>query len=278
METIKLAVIDDNESFVKELTDCIGQDPAYQLTGTAGNGVDGCRLIREKEPDVVILDIIMPKMDGLTVMDRVLNDERQRRQPAFVVISAVGREEIAQEAFELGARYYIRKPVDPQTVMAKLRLLSRRENRLRMSGALALREIRPNTGMAAEASGFYFTGNPQVDVTNILQEIGIPAHIRGYQYLRDAVVLALESPSVLESVTRKLYPVVAENFSTTTGRVERAIRHAIEAAWSRGKMEALERIFHSGINLDRGRPTNSEFIAQLTDKLMMEYKISLSNK
>ena len=277
METIRLAIVDDNESFVDALTETISDDPNYQLAGVAFDGEDGLRMIREKKPDLVILDIIMPRMDGLTLMDRILHADSSADVPAFVVVSAVGREEIAQEAFELGARYYIRKPVDPAVVLGKLRRISRGEMPAKMPYPI-LRGPAHMVSMAAERPRYYFTGNPQIDVTSILQEIGVPAHVRGYQYLRDAILLSMESPSLLTSASKKLYPKVAEEYATTTGRVERAIRHAIESAWNKGGMEEMNRMFQCEFNMKKGRPTNSEFIAQISDKLTMEYKIALSNK
>ena len=277
METISLAIVDDNESFVDALKEKVTEDPEYQLAGVAYNGEDGLRLIRVKKPDIVILDIIMPRMDGLTVMDRIQYEEGSRHTTDFIVVSAVGREEIAQEAFELGARYYIRKPVAPETVMGKVRRLSKGDFTVKTTYPL-LRGSSQVVMMAAERPRHYFTGNPQIDVTSILQEIGVPAHVRGYQYLRDAILFSMESPSLLTSASKKLYPKVAEEYSTTTGRVERAIRHAIESAWNKGGMEEMNRLFRSEFNMKKGRPTNSEFIAQISDKLTMEYKIALSNK
>ncbi len=266
MEKIRVAIADDNEVFLRELGARISGDNSMQLVGAARNGEEICRIIREECPDVVTLDLIMPRKDGLAVMDTVLKEEGYKKHPSFIVVSAVGKDRIAQEAFELGADYYLRKPVELSSVTAKIRNSFLRNHALELNSRAVLRE----------EPASYVSGNPVGDLSSILVELGIPAHIKGYQFLKEAVLICLDHPECLDSVTRKLYPLIAEKYHSTPSRVERGIRHAIEVAWERGRMDMIERIFGYSSNIRTEKPTNCEFIALLTDKLSLEYKNGLS--
>lgn len=232
------------------------------MVGKAGNGEDLIEIIREKKPDVVLLDIIMPKLDGLTVMDRV-NQDSNLRKPAFIVISAVSQEKMTEDAFELGADYYILKPFDNETVVNRIKRVRTRQLR----NASKTKKI-----SAYESQKAYMEHNLETDVTNIIHEVGVPAHIKGYQYLRDAIIMSVNDMEMLNSITKILYPTIAKRHQTTPSRVERAIRHAIEVAWSRGKMDTIEELFGYTVSGGKGKPTNSEFIALIADKIRLEYK------
>ena len=247
MEKLNVAIADDNEKMVEVLGQIIEEDKDLELVGKAHNGEEICNIIREKEPDVVVLDIIMPKMDGLAVMEKFANDKSLKKIPSFIVVSAVGQERITENAFNLGADYYILKPFDNQMLLNRIKHVRRAsERRIRQIGRQPERtEDNPVP-----------VRNLETDVTNIIHEIGVPAHIKGYQYLRDAIILSVNDMEMLNSITKILYPTIAKKHQTTASRVERAIRHAIEVAWSRGKM----------------KPTNSEFIALIADKIRLEYK------
>ena len=265
MEKLNVAIADDNERVVSLLEHIVSQDKDLQVVGKAGDGEALCQIIREKEPDVVLLDIIMPKVDGLTVMDRVNRDTSIRHHPAFIVISAVGQEKITENAFELGADYYILKPFDNELVLNRIK-----STRLHKDKASAqVRRVN-----AYESQKEYMNRNLETDVTNIIHEIGVPAHIKGYQYLRDAILMAIEDDDIINAVTKRLYPAVAKKHSTTSSRVERAIRHAIEVAWDRGDVDVLNSYFGYTIHNGRGKPTNSEFIAMISDKFRLQLKIS----
>ena len=203
----------------------------------------------------------MPKMDGLTIMEKVNQDTTLKKRPAFIVVSAVGQERITEDAFNLGAAYYILKPFDNEM------LLNRIKN---------VRGLTPRRGdfrgTAAEGRNPRQERNLELDVTNIIHEIGVPAHIKGYQYLRDAIILSVEDMEMLNSITKILYPTIAKKYQTTPSRVERAIRHAIEVAWSRGKMDTIDELFGYTVSTGKGKPTNSEFIALIADKIRLEYK------
>ena len=240
MEKINIAIADDNERMQEMLGNVIKQDDTLELIGQTGNGNDIYSIIRDKEPDVVLLDIFMPKMDGLTVMEKVNEDKNLKKRPAFIVVSAVGEERITEDAFRLGAYYYVLNPRN-FTNPGKEPICPP-ENSL------------------------------EIDVTNMIHEIGVPAHIKGYQYLRDAILLSVEDTEMLNSITKILYPTIAKRHQTTSSRVERAIRHAIEVAWSRGKMDTIDELFGYTVNNRKGKPTNSEFIALIADKIRLELK------
>ncbi len=264
MEKLNVAIADDNEKMVEILSRMIEEDKDLTLVGKAHNGEEICNIIKEREPDVVVLDIIMPKMDGLTVMENCQHDHMLKKTPAFIVVSAVGQERITEDAFSLGAEYYMLKPFDNQVLLNRIKNLRRRSDR-------RIREnVRPS--VVREESGAYGTRNLETDVTNIIHEIGVPAHIKGYQYLRDAIILAVNDIEMLNSITKVLYPTIAKKHQTTPSRVERAIRHAIEVAWSRGKMDTIDALFGYTVSTGKGKPTNSEFIALIADKIRLEYK------
>ena len=263
MEKLNVAIADDNERIVDLLDHIVSSDSELQVVGKAGNGEDLYEIIRKKEPDVVLLDIIMPKVDGLTVMERVNKDTEVKKRPAFIVITAVGQEKITEDAFALGANYYILKPFDNDMVI----------NRIKHTRAVKeknFQEIRKVN--AYENKNEYMERNLETDVTNIIHEIGVPAHIKGYQYLRDAIIMSVGDMDMLNSITKILYPTIAKKHQTTPSRVERAIRHAIEVAWSRGKMDTIDELFGYTVNGGKGKPTNSEFIALIADKIRLEYK------
>lgn len=264
MEKLNVAIADDNEQMVEILGRMIEEDKDLTLVGKAHNGEEICNIIKERQPDVVVLDIIMPKMDGLTVMENCNNDHMIKKTPAFIVVSAVGQERMTEDAFSLGAEYYMLKPFDNQVLLNRIKNLKRRgDRRLRDN-------VHQNT--AREEAAAYGKRNLETDVTNIIHEIGVPAHIKGYQYLRDAIILSVNDIEMLNSITKVLYPTIAKKHQTTPSRVERAIRHAIEVAWSRGKMDTIDALFGYTVSTGKGKPTNSEFIALIADKIRLEYK------
>ena len=263
MEKLNVAVADDNEKMVEILGQIIEEDKDLELVGKAHNGEEICKIIREKEPDVVVLDIIMPKMDGLAVMEQFVHSSNLKKIPAFIVVSAVGKERITEDAFSLGADYYVLKPFDN-------RMLLNRIKHVRSIGEKKYREINRQPAKQEESS--VALGNLETDVTNIIHEIGVPAHIKGYHYLRDAIILSVNDMEMLNSITKILYPTIAKKHQTTSSRVERAIRHAIEVAWSRGKMDTIDALFGYTVSTGKGKPTNSEFIALIADKIRLEYK------
>ncbi len=260
MEHLSVAIADDNQRILDMLETVIGMDKELNLVGKAKNGEEMCQIIKDKQPDVVLLDLIMPKMDGLTVMEQVSQDKNVSKRPYFIVVTAVGQERITEDAFNKGANYYIMKPFNNEMLLNRIKSVRKmfRNNEKKSEDT--------KTGNAVRGE------NLENRVTNMLHEIGIPAHIKGYHYLRDAIIMAVEDMDVLNAITKILYPTVAKKYQTTSSRVERAIRHAIEVAWSRGKLDTLDELFGYTVSTGKGKPTNSEFIALIADTIQLEYK------
>ena len=260
MEHLNVAIADDNQRILDMLETVISMDKELNLVGKAKNGEEMCQIIKDKKPDVVLLDLIMPKMDGLTVMEQVSQDKNVSKRPYFIVVTAVGQERITGDAFNKGANYYIMKPFNNEMLL----------NRIKSVRKMFRNNDKKNEDTKSENA---VNGeNLENRVTNMLHEIGISAHIKGYHYLRDAIIMAVEDMDVLNAITKILYPTVAKKYQTTSSRVERAIRHAIEVAWSRGKLDTLDELFGYTVSTGKGKPTNSEFIALIADTIQLEYK------
>lgn len=265
MAYIKVLVVDDNKRIVNILKEAVEREADMEVVGTAADGEEALHMIQMLHPDVVLLDLIMPKIDGLGVMER-LQRGRQENIPETIVVSAVSQEKVAENAFRLGAAYYVLKPFDPRVVISRVREV----------GSRGRQESDKESGKVIstvfENRNRRMSDSLESDVTDIIHEIGVPAHIKGYQYLRDAIIMSVNDNDMLGSVTKVLYPSIAKRHKTTSSRVERAIRHAIEVAWSRGRMETIEELFGYTVNSGKGKPTNSEFIALISDKIRLEYK------
>lgn len=261
MGRLNVAIADDNERILDILEEIVSNDEELTLVGKADNGEDMYQIIKNKEPDVVLLDLIMPKMDGLSVMELVQEDRTLKKTPDFIIITAVGQERITEDAFKRGANYYIMKPFNNEMVLNRIKDTHREMKHTKKSMG-GVPEVRRDIG----------EGSLENRVTNMIHEIGIPAHIKGYHYLRDAIMMAVEDMDVLNAITKILYPTVAKKYRTTSSRVERAIRHAIEVAWSRGKLDILDELFGYTVSNGKGKPTNSEFIALVSDTIRLEKK------
>lgn len=248
---IKVLVADDNREFCEILGEYIKKQSDMRLFGVAHSGREALELMEGETPDVLILDVIMPHLDGIGVLEELNDEGHAGQKPKVMVLSAFGQESVTQRAFQLGADYYVLKPFNLEVLGKRIREMAR--------SAANGDAIPKNTKRSLD-----------VAVTNLLHEIGVPAHIRGYLYLRDAIILVANKVEIMGAVTKELYPAIARRYNTTPSRVERAIRHAIEVAWNRGNVDLLGRIFGHTINFERGKTTNSEFIAMLADKLRME--------
>lgn len=264
MSNINVAIADDNERIRHNLKDLVSKEQDMTIVGSAADGVDAVSMIRRTHPDVVLLDIIMPRMDGLGVLEEIQKDKKMEKKPAFIVLTAMEQEMITREALALGAWYVILKPFDQNSLMKKIRQVKSGKRTKEDGGKLiSMEKEQTDTDMEYQL---------EVIVTNIIHEIGVPAHIKGYQYLRDSIMMAVTDMDILNSITKQLYPTIAKMHKTTPSRVERAIRHAIEVAWNRGKMDTIHELFGYTIQSGKGKPTNSEFIALISDKIRLEYK------
>ncbi|WP_416149569.1 sporulation transcription factor Spo0A [Salipaludibacillus sp. HK11] len=264
MKNLRVCVADDNRELVNLLEDYIQSQEDMDVVGKAYNGQECLNLVEEVQPDVLILDIIMPHLDGLAVLEK-LNDVELKNRPNIIMLTAFGQEDVTKKAVDLGAAYYVLKPFDMDTLMNKIRDVSGQGKVLygHRSSQTAAEMRRENKPMNLDAS-----------ITSIIHEIGVPAHIKGYMYLREAITMVYNDIELLGSITKVLYPDIGKKFNTTASRVERAIRHAIEVAWSRGNIESISKMFGYTVNVSKAKPTNSEFIAMVADKLRIEHKVS----
>ena len=267
MTALNVAIAEDNPKTLELLNDMLKNEEGINIVGNAETGEDAYKMILNSEPDIVLLDVVMPGMDGVEVMEKVKTEGDFKKKPSFIMVSAAGSENVTEDSFRMGANYFIMKPFEKDSVIEKIRRVASYRAKPRMEDPEDPRKVKPYGDLEE-----YRGRNLEKDVTQILHEIGVPAHIKGYQYLRDAITASVEDQDMLSSVTKVLYPNIAKKHQTTPSRVERAIRHAIEVSWSRGKMETINEIFGYTVSNGKGKPTNSEFIALLSDKIRLDYK------
>lgn len=236
---------------------------------STGNGSKALEVIKKQSPDVIVMDMVLPGIDAIGIIEEMGKSELNRKKPVIIIETALRMENLVARALEAGADYYMMKPVSNRMLVQRIFQLLEREplpqENVNVPDAEILTEKKENKR---------FSGDLEVDVTNILLEIGIPAHIKGYQYIREGIIMSFYDRNMLHYITKFLYPAIAKKYKTTASSVERTIRHAIEIAWSRGNVEILEEIFGNTILTGKGKPTNSEFMALLTDKLHLEYRRS----
>lgn len=260
---IKIVIADDNKEFSNILSDYLKSQADLEVVAVAGDGLEAVKMVEAYHPDVLVLDIIMPHLDGLGVLEKI-NSTQSMAAPRVIVLSAVGQDKITQRAINLGAEYYVVKPFDMEIFTKRIR---------QMFTSSQPSEVHRPQSMYHETSVYSDANTLEAEITNIIHEIGVPAHIKGYLYLREAITMVVNDVELLSAVTKELYPNIAKKYNTTSSRVERAIRHAIEVAWSRGQIETINRIFGYTIHNDKGKPTNSEFIAMVADKLRLKSKL-----
>ena len=270
MENNKISVViaDDNKEFCNILNDYLLNQRDIVVTGVAKDGIEAIKLIQEKKPDLVVLDIIMPHLDGLGVLEK-LNTMNIEPMPRIIVLSAVGQDKITQRAITLGADYYVVKPFDMDVFTKRIRQM--------FNNTISSDQVKKSVSISDTEEIRIKRNEPldlETEITGIIHEIGVPAHIKGYMYLREAISMVVNDVELLSAVTKELYPNIAKKYNTTASRVERAIRHAIEVAWSRGQVETINKIFGYTIHNGKGKPTNSEFIAMVADKLRLKNKVS----
>ena len=244
-----ILILESNETFAAQLSECFGQ-AGYAVCGVTGDGTEGVQLLEKQSPDVCVVSLLLKGVDGFTVMERA----RQAGVKAdFIVLGNFSDDKIINRAIALGARYYLMKPVAAQIVEERVEEITREDEAL-----VRERFERRKAGSLDER------------ISNIFISIGIPPNIKGYSYLREGIKMAVADPRVINNVTKELYPVIGEKYATTASKVERAIRHAIEVAWNRGRIDAINAIFGARVYIGTEKPTNSEFIALVADKLILE--------
>lgn len=247
MSTTKILLADADEEFRILLADVINGESDMEVAGSVGDGEEALKLVCSGGVDVLVMDLVLSGIDGLELLRQM--GELSSHRPTVLVVSGFTRGNVVNQAAALGADFFMTKPCRMDSITERIRLL--------------------RVGGLDVASG---RQSLETLVTAIIHEIGVPAHIKGYQYLREAILIAVEDMDVINAVTKVLYPEVAKRFGTTASRVERAIRHAIEVAWDRGDLETLQRYFGYTVNSAKGKPTNSEFIAMIADRLQLQQK------
>ena len=246
-----VVIADNSEEFCSALTSALHQTDRFRVLDTANDGERAIALVSEQKPDILVLDMMLAKKDGISVLKAIGALEHK---PTVLATSGFITDYVASAAANLGVRYLMLKPCDTSAVVERLE------------------EIRGGESLRTPAARHSSQQNIETMVTNIIHEIGVPAHIKGYQYLREAIIIAVEDMDVINAITKILYPQVAKTFQTTPSRVERAIRHAIEVAWDRGDLDTLQKFFGYTVSNTKGKPTNSEFIALIADKLQLQLK------
>ena len=250
---IKTYIADAGDEYRTVFKNAMDADGGFIVTGCTGDGNEAAVRIKETKPDVVLMDIVLSGTDGLGVMEEIASMPDSQK-PIFVIVSSFMSEHLLSAASALGAAYFVQKPCDPAVVLDRIRSLM---------------------GKGKNANAEYGTAQEislEAQVTEIIHEIGVPAHIKGYKYLRESIIMAVSDMEVINAVTKVLYPAVANRFATTPSRVERAIRHAIEVAWDRGDIETLQKFFGYTVSNIKGKPTNSEFIALIADRISLQRK------
>lgn len=271
-KNIKILIADDNDEFCIILKDYLNNQEGFNVIGVAKNGIEALKFIDENKPDLVILDIIMPHLDGLGVLEKLNLNKDSELAPKIIVLSAVGQDKITQNAIKLGIDYYVLKPFDMDVFIKRIRQMFNISSEQKYFVRKEEHEISLSTSLDSVSKEIE-TMDLESEITSIIHEIGVPAHIKGYFYLREAISMVVNDIELLSAVTKELYPSIARRYNTTSSRVERAIRHAIEVAWSRGQIESINKIFGYTIHNEKGKPTNSEFIAMVADRLRLKNKV-----
>lgn len=251
---IKVIIAEENREFRELLAGAVENELGFELAGKTGDGADVIAKIRTASPDVVILGCMLPSMDGLGVAEAIRTSDIKKK-PMIFMTAPNANEALAGAAAALGVTYFMVKPFSPETMLERIKMFA------------GERGINRRADLPAASQE-----SIELMVTSIIHEIGVPAHIKGYHYLREAIILAVNDIDIINAITKVLYPTVARKFDTTPSRVERAIRHAIETAWNRGDLDTLNRFFGYTVSNTKGKPTNSEFIAMIADKLNLELK------
>lgn len=250
----RILVVDDHGTLRKSIADYLRKEADFEEVLEAANGVEALSILQQKQVDIVVTDLVMPLMDGYMLMEE-MKHLRGMPAPQTIIISALSREDFIQRAIDMGAMFYLVKPFEPAHLLGHIRQLTIKDYATKPDGDS---ETAPRTQSLDERLG------------SLLLTIGIPAHIKGYQYLRCGIKMVVEQADIINRITKELYPSIARQFGTSSSKVERAIRHAIEVAWNRGRIEMLNRVFGCRVCTQEERPTNGEFIAMIADKVSLE--------
>lgn len=246
----KVLVVEDNLNFVKVIKNYFDNSESATINYVANDGVEGLKLIKEKgdEIDLVLLDLVMPNKDGLYLLEEL---EKEEINKDIIVMTSFNSDSIIRKVANLGIKYFMLKPFDMKALESKI---------------IALNETNLDSDL--------MNNELKINLTRLLHELGMPSHIKGYEYIREGIILLYNDPTIIGGITKELYPEIAEKYNTSVSRVERAIRHAIEVSWNRGNIDLMEEVFGHSVDYDKAKPTNSEFIVTIADKLKLEYQLS----
>ncbi|MCL2847775.1 MAG: sporulation transcription factor Spo0A [Firmicutes bacterium] len=258
----RILIVEDNEEFSLELKNFFNSTDGFEVVGIAENGIEALEQFENLKPDCMLLDLVMPQMDGFSVLERI-----KKENAKIIVVSALSQDAFIHKAMSLGADYYMNKPISLENLAKRISELLKPDTQ-----KVGMNEVVSASSTVAQSLPQRFIRITGLDekITNIFITVGIPAHIKGYQFLREAIKMAVDMPEIINAITKKLYPEVASRFSTSPSKVERAIRHAIEVAWNRGKIENINSIFGVRVYTQNEKPTNGEFIALVADKMLLE--------
>lgn len=265
MSKLKVLLADDNKEQITVLSEYISLQEDMEVVEVAGNGNEVLSVLRQRDIDILLLDVVMPDLDGVSVLEELKDNPTLYKRPRHIIMfTAFNQEKIMMRAAELGASYFIMKPFEINKIVKIIRDINVRFDTTEVS--------KPINNLYTNQRPVVKEFDLESEITNILHEMGVPAHIKGYLYLRESINMVYNDIELLGSITKVLYPDVAKKYKTTASRVERAIRHAIEVAWNRGNIEAISNIFGYTVSVSKSKPTNSEFIAMIADKLRLEHK------
>ncbi len=253
---VSVLIVDDNTKFCDEMSDYIKASPDMCVAGVANDGDEAYGLICASRPDVVIMDIIMPKRDGISLLKKLKNTKMTKR-PLIIAHSVTGNSSVMESCLKAGAEYFLLKPQTPEAICDTIRSLTGEKSEV---------------SLPVMSDGKKEERDLETVVTEFMHELGLPAHIKGYQYIRTAIMMVVNNMDLLNYITKQLYPDIAKEYGSTSSRVERAIRHSIEVAWTRGRPETMNNIFGYTIDTGKGKPTNSEFIAMVADRIRLQLK------
>lgn len=266
---LKILIVDGDVSEAEVLESDLKKD--FDVMATAFDGVKAIKQIKVQMPDVVLVDIMLPQIDGIGVIEKCREQMAYDELPLFIVLTSIGTEKLLECINHMDVDYCMMRPFKKEVLIHRIKQVAK------MKGFdQKVRKREQNLGRKKQKKVLDYEFHMKQDVTKIIRDLGIPAHIKGYQYIREGIIMAIEDMNMMNYITKLLYPTIAKKYKTTSSSVERAIRHAIEVAWTRGKVELLEEMFGYTISAGKRKPTNSEFIALIADKLRLDYHMNAS--
>ena len=258
-----IVIADCNSDLKNAIAEKLKNENLFTVVGTCSDGIETFEIVKDKKPDFLIMDVVLPGMDGFELIENIISSSEILKKPKIVVTSSLAHEGFIKKAMQLGVCYFMIKPINENVLLDRVKEICKPATQTVLTQLTKVEKLE-NSSEKFKAKVI------EEKITNIFITVGIPAHIKGYQFLREAIKLAIDNPEIINSITKQLYPAIAEKFETSASKVERAIRHAIEVAWNRGKIENINSIFGLRVYNSNEKPTNGEFIALVADKMIIE--------